>query len=172
MNRKKFSNESNCTDKIRTTRGSSAQRGRKSTPKDNEVLVKIFAASVNAIDPLIVRRKPFFLRLTARGILKPKHNHTILGDDISGQVEIVGRDVEQFQPGDEVFGNSNWGDFTEYRCVPEERLVLKPANISFEEAAAVPRATITALQGLHDKKQILTRQLITFLFSQPSNGKL
>ncbi|MHA2102493.1 MAG: NAD(P)-dependent alcohol dehydrogenase [Candidatus Hodarchaeales archaeon] len=132
----------------------------KPTPKDNEVLVKIHAASVNAIDPLIVRGKPFYLRLTAGGIRKPKDNHRILGDDIAGLVEAVGRNIKMFQPGDEVFGISNWGAFAEYRCVPEDSLVLKPANISFEEAAAVPIAAIAALQGLRDKKQIQPGQKV------------
>ncbi|MHA1975380.1 MAG: NAD(P)-dependent alcohol dehydrogenase [Candidatus Hodarchaeales archaeon] len=124
------------------------------TPKDNEMLVKIHAASVNAIDPLIVRGKPFYLRLTAGGILKPKRNHMILGDDIAGRVEEIGRNVQQFQPGDEVFGISNWGAFAEYRCVPEDLFAKKPTNISFEEAAAVPVAATTALLGLRDKKTI------------------
>ncbi|MHA1941890.1 MAG: NAD(P)-dependent alcohol dehydrogenase [Candidatus Hodarchaeales archaeon] len=132
----------------------------KPTPKDNEVLVKVHAASVNAIDPLMVRGKPFYLRLTSGGILKPKHNHTILGDDIAGQVETVGRNVKQFKSGDEVFGISNWGGFAEYRCVPEDSLALKPANISFEEAAAVPIAAASALQGLRDKKQIQPGQKV------------
>ena len=132
----------------------------KPIPKDNEVLVEVHAASVNAIDPLIVRGKPFYLRLTTGGFLKPRRKHQILGDDIAGQVEAVGKNVGKFQPGDEVFGISNWGGFAEYRCVPEDSLVLKPSNISFEEAAAVPIAAIAALQGLRNKRQIQSGQKV------------
>jgi NADPH:quinone reductase-like Zn-dependent oxidoreductase len=135
----------------------------KPTPKDKEALVKVHAASVNAIDPLMVRGKPFYLRLTSGGFRKPKHNHTILGDDIAGRVEAVGRDIKKFQPGDEVFGISDWGGFAEYRCVPEDSLVLKPANISFEEAAAVPIAATSALLGLRDKRQIQSGQKVLIL---------
>ncbi|MHA2111175.1 MAG: NAD(P)-dependent alcohol dehydrogenase [Candidatus Hodarchaeales archaeon] len=132
----------------------------KPVPKDNEVLVRIHAAAVNAIDPLIVRGKPFYLRITSGGFLKPKRKHQILGDDIAGQVEAVGKNVKKFQPGDEVFGISNWGGFAEYRCVPEDSLVLKPSIISFEEAAAVPIAAIAALQGLRNKRLIQPGQKV------------
>src|SRR5579863_7115362 len=107
----------------------------KPTPQDNEVLVQVHAASVNAADWHLLRGKPFLLRLMGFGLLKPKHQ--ILGSDIAGRVEAVGRNVKQFQPGDEVFGNMR-GGFAEYICTREDALVLKPANISFEEAAAVP----------------------------------
>ena len=132
----------------------------KPVPKDNEILVRIHATAVNAIDPLIVRGKPFYLRITSGGFLKPRRNHQILGDDIAGQVEAVGKNVKKFQPGDEVFGISNWGGFAEYRCVPEDSLVLKPSIISFEEAAAVPIAAIAALQGLRNKRQIQPGQKV------------
>jgi NADPH:quinone reductase-like Zn-dependent oxidoreductase len=89
------------------------------------------------------------------GLLKPKTKAKILGDDMAGRVEAVGAKVTQFQPGDEVFGISNFGAFAEYRCVSEDNLVRKPANLSFEEAAALPIAAITALQGLCDHGQIL-----------------
>jgi NADPH:quinone reductase-like Zn-dependent oxidoreductase len=124
----------------------------KPTPKDNEVLVKIHAASVNAYDWHFLTADIFLIRLMGGGLLKPKY--TILGSDIAGRVEAVGRNVKQFQPGDEVFGDISHGGFAEYVCAPESRLALKPANLSFEEAAAVPMAALTALQGLRDEGQI------------------
>ena len=129
----------------------------KPTPQDNEVLVKVHAASVNAADWHIMRGKPFLVRLMGFGLLKPKNK--ILGSDIAGRVEAVGRNVKQFQPGDEVFGNIR-GGFAEYVCAREDALVLKPATISFEEAAAVPIAAVTALQGLRDKGQIQPGQKV------------
>ena len=120
----------------------------KPTPKDDEVLVNVHAASVNAADWHLLRGKPFLVRLMGNGFLKPIN--TILGADIAGQIEAVGRNVKEFQPGDDVFGDvsaSGWGGFAEYVSVPEDALVLKPANLTFEEAAAVPLAAITALQG-------------------------
>ena len=125
----------------------------KPIPRDNEVLVKIHAASINFGDIPTLRGKPFLFRLM-NGLRKPKH--PILGDDIAGRVEAVGRTVKQFQPGDEVFGISYFGAFAEYTCVTEDNeprqvLIQKPANISFEEAAAVPIAAFTALQSLRDK---------------------
>ena len=133
----------------------------KPTPKDNEVLVKVHAASANTADLHFLRGKPFLMRLMGYGLLKPKN--TILGSDIAGRVEAVGRNVKQLQPGDEVFGDLSacgFGAFAEYVSVPEEALVLKPANISFEEAAAVPQAALTALQGLRDKGQIQKGQKV------------
>jgi NADPH:quinone reductase-like Zn-dependent oxidoreductase len=126
----------------------------KPTPIDDEVLVKIYAASVNAADIHLLRADPFLVRLTS-GLLKPKNE--ILGADIAGRVEAVGSNVKQFKPGDEVFGDISgcrWGGFAEFVCARENALVLKPANISFEEAAAVPMAAVTALQGLRNKGQI------------------
>src|SRR5689334_20633929 len=125
----------------------------KPAPKDDEVLIKVSAASVNAADWRLVRADPFLVRLY-NGLLKPKH--TILGSDVAGRVEAVGRNVKRFQPGDEVFGDlfeNGWGGFAEYACAREDALVLKPANMTFEEAAAVPLAGVTALQGLRDKGQ-------------------
>jgi len=119
----------------------------KPAPKDNEVLVKVHAASVNDWDWGLLRGKPFVNRLMF-GLLKPKK---ILGCDIAGQVEVVGRNVKQFQPGDEVFGDisgGNWGGFAEYVCARENALTLKPASITFEEAAAIPQAGILALQSI------------------------
>jgi NADPH:quinone reductase-like Zn-dependent oxidoreductase len=121
----------------------------KPRPKDGEILVKIHAASVNTLD--LAMRGPFLARIITGGLLKPKDPR--LGADIAGQVEAVGNNVTQFQPGDEVFG-SYAGGFAEYASVPENRLALKPANSSFEAAAAVPVAALTALQGLRDKGQI------------------
>jgi NADPH:quinone reductase-like Zn-dependent oxidoreductase len=131
----------------------------KPTPKEDEVLVKIQAASVNAGDWHTLRGTPFLVRLM-NGLRKPKQKAQILGDDLSGQVEAVGVNVQQFQPGDEVFGASNFGAFAEYRCVTENNLVLKPANISFEDASTLPIAGITALQGLRDKGQIQPGQKV------------
>jgi NADPH:quinone reductase-like Zn-dependent oxidoreductase len=134
----------------------------KPVPQDDEVLVKVHATSVNAGDwAHLLRGKPFLMRLMGFGLLKPKN--TILGSDIAGRVEAVGRNVKQFQSGDEVFGNTakyGFGGFAEYVSVPENALVLKPTNISFEEAAAVPQAALTALQGLRDKGHIQKGQKV------------
>jgi len=123
---------------------------------DNEVLIKVRAASVNPLDFYLMRGKPFLVRIMA-GLLKPKD--TRLGVDVSGQVETVGRNVTGFKTGDEVFGVCR-GAFAEYRCAIEDKLSLKPANISFEEAAAVPVAAISALQGLRDKGRIQPGQKV------------
>jgi len=133
----------------------------KPTPKDNEVLVKVHAASLNAYDWHLLRADPFLVRLMGGGLLKPKNK--ILGADIAGRVEAVGRNVKQFQPGDEVFGDISGcgsGGFAEYVSVPENALALKPANMTFEEAAAVPMAAVTALQGLRDKGKIQPGQRV------------
>ena len=122
----------------------------KPTPNEDEVLVKVFAASVNFGDLPILRGEP--LQRLMGGLLKPKNK--ILGDDIAGRVEAVGGNIKQFQPGDEVFGLSNFGAFAEYRCVIEENLGLKPTNLSFERSASVPMAALVALQGLRDHGQI------------------
>jgi NADPH:quinone reductase-like Zn-dependent oxidoreductase len=133
----------------------------KPSPKDNEVLVRVYAASVNAADWRMMRADPFLVRLYA-GLLKPTKFQT-LGADIAGRVEAVGKNVHQFHPGDEVFGDvfaSGFGGFAEYKCASESELVLKPANISFDEAAAVPLAALTALHGLRDKGQIQPGQKV------------
>ncbi len=121
------------------------------TPADNEVLIKLYAASVNPVDLHLMRGKPLFLRLMSGGLLAPQLK--VPGYDIAGRVEAVGRNVTQFKPGDEVFGACR-GAFAEYACASEDRLALKPANGSFEDAAAVPVAALTALQGLRDKGRI------------------
>lgn len=132
----------------------------KPIPKDNQVLVKVYAASVNYGNLVLLKGEPFLARF-AFGLLKPKYS--IPGGDIAGQVEAVGINVKQFQPGDEVFGDLSgcgWGGFAEYVSVPENVLALKPANISFEEAAAVPMASVTALQGVRDKGKIQSGQKV------------
>jgi NADPH:quinone reductase-like Zn-dependent oxidoreductase len=129
----------------------------KPTPKEGEVLVKVHAASLNAGDWAMLIGEPFYLRL-AWGFPKPKHK--IFGLDIAGRAEAVGRNVKQFKPGDEVFGESGFGAFAECRSVTEDKLALKPANSSFEEAAAVPEAALVALQGLRDEGQIRPGQKV------------
>jgi len=132
----------------------------KPSPRDDEVLIKVQAASVNALDAHTLRL-PFLVRLIAgSGPLKPKN--TSLGADIAGRVEAVGATVTQFHPGDEVFGISrvSKGGFAEYACAAENTLALKPANLSFEAAAAVPVAALTALQGLRDTGQIQPGQKV------------
>lgn len=132
----------------------------KPTPKENEVLVKVYAASVNAADWHIMRATPFLARLE-NGLQKPKN--TKLGADIAGVVEAVGRNVTQFHAGDEVFGNlplNELGGFAEYVCAEEDELAIKPTSLTFEQAAAVPLAAFTALQGLRDKGQIQPGQRV------------
>jgi NADPH:quinone reductase-like Zn-dependent oxidoreductase len=131
-------------------------------PNAEEVLVKVLAASVNAADWHVMRGKPLFSRATL-GLLRPKHQ--ILGGDVAGQVEAVGGGVTRFQPGDEVYANlldHGYGGFAEYVSVPLDVMSLKPANLSFEEAAAVPMAAVTALQGLrhHGEPQPTQKVLI------------
>jgi NADPH:quinone reductase-like Zn-dependent oxidoreductase len=128
---------------------------------DSEVLVQVHAASINYGDWGLLRGRPFFLRLTEGGLREPKIK--ILGGDVAGRVEAVGRSAKQFQPGDEVFGDLSTcgrGGFAEYVCAPEGKFAPKPADISFEEAAAVPMAGVVALQGLRDEGQIQPRQKV------------
>jgi NADPH:quinone reductase-like Zn-dependent oxidoreductase len=124
-------------------------------PAVNQVLIKLYASSVNPLDSFAMRGALFFLPSVGK-LLKPKHK--VIGADIGGRVDSVGRDVKQFHPGDDVFGASfeekGLGGFAEYVCAMEDRLALKPTNISFEQAAAVPVAAITALQVLRDQGQI------------------
>ena len=117
--------------------------------KDDEVLVKILVSSINYGDNVIVRGKPFIIRLMGYGFFNPKSR--ILGGDLAGRVESVGSDVKQFQPGDEVYadvGDSGLGAYAEYLSVPEKVLALKLINLTFEEAATIPQAAVVALQGL------------------------
>ncbi len=132
----------------------------KPTPRDHEVLVKVHAASAAAGDWHLLRAKPFLMRFTY-GLLKPKHK--ILGAAVAGQVEAVGSNVTQFQPGDEVFGDLSgcgFGAFAEYVSVPEHALALKPTRLTFEEAATVPVSAVTALQGLRDQGHIQAGQKV------------
>ena len=128
----------------------------KPTPGDDEVLVRVRAASVNPLDWHYMRGTPYIMRIEA-GLRKPKV--TRLGVDFSGTVEVVGRNVKQFKPGDEVFGGRT-GALAEYVSVREGRVVLKPANLTFEQAASVPIAAITALQALRDKGKIQPGQKV------------
>ena len=133
----------------------------KPTPKDNEVLIEIHAASVNKGDWYFLTGKPFTVRLDPGGLLKPKTK--ILGGDVAGRVEAVGKNVKQFQTGDEVFGDiseSGLGAFAEYVSAPENVITQKPGNLSFEEAAAVPTSALAALQGLRDYGQIQPGQKV------------
>jgi NADPH:quinone reductase-like Zn-dependent oxidoreductase len=126
----------------------------KPVPKENEVLVKVHAASVNWADWHNLRADPFLVRLAA-GLVKP--GNQILGFDVAGRVEAVGTGVRQFQPGDDVFADiypCGGGAFAEYVAVPESALVLKPSNLSYVEAAAVPVAALTALQEFRDVGEI------------------
>ena len=130
----------------------------KPTPKDNEVLIKVYAASINDWDWCLVRGTPFYIRLLC-GLLNPKIR--IPGVDIAGQVEAVGKNVKRFHPGDEVYGDLSecgFGGFAEFVCADENALVLKSASMSFVEAAAIPHAAMLALQGLRDKGKIQPRQ--------------
>ncbi|HEX8228099.1 MAG TPA: NAD(P)-dependent alcohol dehydrogenase [Chloroflexia bacterium] len=127
------------------------QEVEKPTPGDEEVLVRVHTVSINAMDWHLLRGKPLFARPMI-GFPKPKNS--ILGVDVAGRVEAVGKNVTQFQPGDEVFGGIGHGGFAEYVCVREKALLLKPVNVSFEAASAVPVAAVTALQALRDKGQI------------------
>jgi NADPH:quinone reductase-like Zn-dependent oxidoreductase len=129
----------------------------KPTPGDNEVLIRTRAASVNPLDWRLMRGKPLFTRLMMGGLRKPKETRP--GVDVAGQVEAIGKNVTQFKPGDEVFGAGR-GAFAEYVCAIEEKLATKPDTISFEDAAAVPIAASTALQGLRDSGRIQQGQKV------------
>jgi NADPH:quinone reductase-like Zn-dependent oxidoreductase len=127
----------------------------KPVPNDDQVLIKVRAASVNPYDWHFMRGIPYIMRMEA-GLRKPKDRR--LGGDVAGQVEAVGKNVTQFKPGDEVFGLCH-GAFAEY-CLGRSKLALKPANITFEQTAGVPIAAVTALQGLRDKGKIQPGQKV------------
>src|SRR2546427_2094322 len=127
----------------------------KPVPKDDEVLIKVSAASVNPVDRLY-RGRPYLVRIKI-GLSKP--NDTRLGRDVSGVVEAVGTNVTQFKPGDGVFGTCR-GAYAEYACASESAFVMKPDNVTFEQAASVPIAGLTALQGLRDKGEIQSGQKV------------
>src|SRR5712672_2266388 len=128
----------------------------KPVPKDDEVLIKVRAASVNPLDSHLTKGGPYIVRLLLRlGKAKIKRP----GVDVAGQVEVVGKNVTQFKPGEAVFGLCK-GAFAEYLCAPESVFVIKPENITFEQAASVPVAALTALQGLRDKGHIQAGQRV------------
>jgi NADPH:quinone reductase-like Zn-dependent oxidoreductase len=135
----------------------------KPTPKDDEVLLKVHAASVNPADWHLLRGEPYIARLQL-GLRKPKER--VLGCDVAGQVEAVGKNVTMLQPADEVFGSPfmhGFGAFAERVCVSEDLLAPKPATLSFEQAAAVPLAASTALQGLRDHGRIEPGQKVLII---------
>ncbi len=129
----------------------------KPIPNDRQVLLKVHAASISQYDLHMVEGKPFLVRLAGIGLLRPKN--VIPGADVAGRVEKVGSRANEFKVGDEVFG---WcaGSFAEYACASEDRLALKPASVTFDEAAVTPVAGLTALQGLRDKGKIKEGQRV------------
>ena len=139
----------------------------KPTPRENQVLIRIHASSINAVDYHSRRARPLIIRPMIGGLLGPKDPR--LGSDVAGRVEAVGADVKRFQTGDEVFGFTA-GAFAEYACSRETSLALKPSNITFEEAAAVPVGGITALQGLRDTARIQPGQKILIQGASGSVG--
>jgi NADPH:quinone reductase-like Zn-dependent oxidoreductase len=124
--------------------------------KDDEVLVRVHAAALHAGDVFAMRGVPYLVRMSA-GWPKPKNY--VPGYDVAGHVETVGKNVEQFQPGDEVFGACT-GTCAEYACAAEGKFVLKPANLMFEQAAAVPTSAVTALRGLRDAGKVQPGQKV------------
>ncbi|MCM3584760.1 NAD(P)-dependent alcohol dehydrogenase [Mesobacillus maritimus] len=136
------------------------QNVEKPIPGDGQVLVKVHATSINYSNLVLLRGKPFPARF-AFGLLKPKY--LIPGGDIAGVVEMVGKNVTQFQIGDEVYGDLSicgWGGFAEYVVVPEQAIAPKPSLLTFAEAAAVPMAAVTALQGIRDKGNVTAGQQV------------
>lgn len=129
----------------------------KPNPKDDEVLVKVHAVSINDWDWGLLQGDSLMNRMMS-GLLKPKKQ--ILGSDIAGRIEAIGKNITRFQPGDEVYGDlsGTWGGFAEYVCAREKALALKPASMSFEQAAAIPQAAMLAVQGLLDKGHIQSGQ--------------
>ena len=124
----------------------------KPIPKDDEVLIKVHAVSINDWDSGLLNGD--FINRMLNGLRKPKRK--ILGSDIAGLIESIGKNITQFKPGDEVYGDlsGRWGGFAEYVCAQEKTLALKPSTMSFEEAAAIPQAAMLAVQGLIDKGKI------------------
>jgi len=142
----------------------------KPVPKDDEVLVKVYAAAINTGNMFMVSGKPFLSRLSS-GFLKPKHLNP--GSDFAGKVEKAGKRVSEFKPGDDVFGDNlpgGFGTYAEYVCVPQDQLALKPEKISFEEAAAAPQAALVALQGLRNVGKIQAGQDVMITGASGGNG--
>jgi len=129
----------------------------KPVPADNQLLIRVHAVSVNPLDWHYMEGTPYLGRLVEFGFLKPRN--TRLGVDYAGTVEAVGKEVTQFKPGDEVYGN-RFGAFAEYICATDKALALKPANLTFDQAAAIPVAGVTALQGLRDKGKLQPGQKV------------
>ena len=131
---------------------------RKPDVESDRVLLRVRAASANPYDWHFMRGLPYIARLMATGLRKPKYS--ILGSDVAGEVEAVGSAVTRFRPGDEVFGFVGSGGFAEYVAAPQELLAVKPANLTFQQAASVPLAAVTALQGLRDAGAIRSGQKV------------
>jgi NADPH:quinone reductase-like Zn-dependent oxidoreductase len=142
----------------------------KPSPRPGEVLVRVSAGSPNPWDWHFMRGLPYISRLAGAGLRKPKN--TILGSDVAGQVEAVGAGVSQLSPGDEVYGFVGAGAFAEYVCVPADFLGLKPANLTFEQAATIPLAGMTALQGLRDAGDIRAGQHVLIIGASGGVGTL
>ena len=139
------------------------QEVEKTAPKDNEVLIKIYATTVVKEDP-DMRASPGF-----NGFLKPRN--PILGQEFAGEIESIGRDVTRFKPGDQVFGFDLFGAYAEYKCMPENgALTLKPVNLSYEEAASIPNGALTALPFLRDKGKIQSGQTVLIYGASGSVG--
>ncbi|MFP7478104.1 NAD(P)-dependent alcohol dehydrogenase [Terribacillus saccharophilus] len=139
-------------------------------PKDDELLIQVHAASLNQANLVLLKGKPFLARF-AYGVLKPKHK--IPGSDMSGVVKAAGKQVTRFKPGDEVYAdlsNYGFGSLAEYVAVPEKALAMKPANLSHLQAAAVPLASLTALQALRDAVHLQPGQRIMIYGSSGGVG--
>jgi NADPH:quinone reductase-like Zn-dependent oxidoreductase len=142
----------------------------KPVPKDNEILIKIFATTITTVDSIFRKGDSFFARL-ATGITKPKNK--ILGTEFSGVVESVGKEVKLFKPGDKVFGDSSKKSSThaEYICLSEDEPVITiPSNLSFEEAASIPYGTLTALPFLRDNGKIKAGQKVLIIGASGAVG--
>ena len=127
---------------------------------DDDVLVRVHAAGVNPGVWHLMTGVPYLMRILGAGLLKPKNS--VVGEDVAGRVEAVGKDVTRFQPGDEVFGTCK-GSFAEYGCARADKFVSKPANLTFEQAAAVPDSAVTALHSLRDTGKVKPGQKVLII---------